>query len=118
MTEPTCFNVHYPPIDYRDHIIRRQEARRRPRLGRGRSQAFGIHDKLGIPLRGRGTAAGAALDAVFDSVSVGTTFRSARREGVIFCSSRVRSEASDLVRQPLGTVVLQTLLRGLEQRRL
>ena len=65
------------------------------------------YDKLGVPLHERAKLAGVAVDAVFDSVSVGTTFRKELAEkGVIFCSmSEAIKEHPELVRQYLGTVV-------------
>src|SRR5690554_7925549 len=65
------------------------------------------YDKLGVPLHERARLAGVAVDAVFDSVSVGTTFQKELREkGVIFCSmSEAIREHPELVRQYLGTVV-------------
>jgi len=65
------------------------------------------YDKLGVPLHERARLAGVAVDAVFDSVSVGTTFRQELAEaGVIFCSmSEAIREHPDLVRKYLGTVV-------------
>ena len=65
------------------------------------------YDKLGVPLHERAKLAGVAVDAVFDSVSVGTTFRKELADkGVIFCSiSEAIREYPDLVRQYLGSVV-------------
>jgi Fe-S cluster assembly protein SufB len=65
------------------------------------------YDKLGVPLHERARLAGVAVDAVFDSVSVGTTFREElKKAGVIFCSfSEAAREHPELVRQYLGTVV-------------
>ncbi|WP_295558078.1 Fe-S cluster assembly protein SufB [uncultured Stenotrophomonas sp.] len=65
------------------------------------------YDKLGVPLHERAKLAGVAVDAVFDSVSVGTTFRKELAEkGIIFCSmSEAIKEHPELVRQYLGTVV-------------
>jgi Fe-S cluster assembly protein SufB len=65
------------------------------------------YDKLGVPLHERARLAGVAVDAVFDSVSVGTTFRKELAEaGVIFCSmSEAIKEHPELVREYLGTVV-------------
>ncbi|WP_416885640.1 Fe-S cluster assembly protein SufB [Marinospirillum sp.] len=67
-------------------------------------------EKLGIPLHERAALAGVAVDAVFDSVSVGTTFKDKLAEaGVIFCSiSEAVQEHPELVRQYLGTVVPHT----------
>jgi len=68
------------------------------------------YDKLGIPLRERRVLAGVAVDAVFDSVSVGTTFKAKLGElGIIFCSfSEAVREHPDLVRKYLGSVVPYT----------
>jgi len=65
------------------------------------------YDKLGVPLHERARLAGVAVDAVFDSVSVGTTFRKElKKAGVIFCSfSEAAKDHPELVRQYLGTVV-------------
>jgi len=65
------------------------------------------YDKLGVPLHERARLAGVAVDAVFDSVSVGTTFRAElQKAGVIFCSfSEAVREHPEIVRQYLGTVV-------------
>ncbi|HVH34930.1 MAG TPA: Fe-S cluster assembly protein SufB, partial [Tahibacter sp.] len=65
------------------------------------------YDKLGVPLHERAKLAGVAVDAVFDSVSVGTTFRKELAEaGVIFCSmSEAIREHAELVQQYLGSVV-------------
>jgi len=65
------------------------------------------YDKLGVPLHERAKLAGVAVDAVFDSVSVGTTFRKELAEkGIVFCSmSEAIREHPELVRQYLGTVV-------------
>ncbi|HMH69332.1 MAG TPA: Fe-S cluster assembly protein SufB, partial [Pinirhizobacter sp.] len=65
------------------------------------------YEKLGVPLHERARLAGVAVDAVFDSVSVGTTFRKELAEaGVIFCSmSEAIREHGDLVRQYMGSVV-------------
>ena len=76
---------------------------------RGRSRAAATYEKLGIPLRERGALAGVAVDAVFDSVSVATTFKDELGElGIIFCSfGEAVREHPDLVRKYLGTVVPQ-----------
>src|SRR5208283_5049016 len=68
------------------------------------------YDKLGIPLRERELLAGVAVDAVFDSVSVGTTFKAKLAElGIIFCSfSEAVHEHPELVRKYLGSVVPYT----------
>src|SRR5207237_8588526 len=68
------------------------------------------YEKLGIPLRERGRLAGVAVDAVFDSVSVGTTFQKQLAEkGVIFCSfTEAVQENHELVHTYLGSVVSST----------
>jgi Fe-S cluster assembly protein SufB len=68
------------------------------------------YDKLGVPLHERARLAGVAVDAVFDSVSVGTTFKEElKKAGVIFCSfSEAVAEHPELVRQYLGSVVPQS----------
>src|SRR5690606_10077184 len=68
------------------------------------------YEKLGIPLRERERLAGVAVDAVFDSVSVGTTYRDQlAAKGIIFCSfSEAVQEHPDLVRKYLGMVVPYT----------
>lgn len=67
------------------------------------------YDKLGVPLHERARLAGVAVDAVFDSVSVGTTFKAElKKAGVIFCSfSEAVENHPDLVREYLGTIVPQ-----------
>jgi Fe-S cluster assembly protein SufB len=113
MTEPTWPNVHYPPIDYQKIIYYSAPKKR----GDGPKSLDDVdpklletYDKLGIPLRERERLAGVAVDAVFDSVSVGTTFQEALAEkGVIFCSfSEAVQKHPELVRQYLGTVVPYT----------
>ena len=68
------------------------------------------YEKLGIPLRERGRLAGVAVDAIFDSVSVGTTYREElAKKGIIFCSfSEAVHEHPELVKKYLGSVVPYT----------
>ena len=110
MAEPKWAHVHYPPIDYQG--ISYYSAPKRPDEG-PRSldevdpELLRTYEKLGIPLHERAALAGVAVDAVFDSVSVVTTFKEKLAEaGVIFCpiSEAVR-EHPELVRKYLGTVV-------------
>ena len=70
-------------------------------------QLLEVYEKLGIPLHEQEMLAGVAVDAVFDSVSIGTTFRAKLAEaGVIFCSiSEAVHDYPDLVRRYLGSVV-------------
>ena len=78
MTEPTWPNVHYPPIDYQEHhlLLRAEDERRGPKsLDEVDPELLETYEKLGIPLKEREMLAGVAVDAVFDSVSVATTFK-------------------------------------------
>jgi Fe-S cluster assembly protein SufB len=113
MQEPRWANVKFPPIDYQ--AIRYYSAPKK--AGSGPKSLDDIdpellktYDKLGIPLRERELLAGVAVDAVFDSVSVGTTFKAKLAElGIIFCSfSEAVQEHPELVRKYLGSVVPYT----------
>src|SRR5687767_6114458 len=113
MQEPTWPKVHYPPIDYQKLIYYSAPKKRGdgPKsLDEVDPKLLETYEKLGIPLRERERLAGVAVDAVFDSVSVGTTFKETLAEkGVIFCSfSEAVHEHPDLVRKYLGTVVPYT----------
>jgi len=110
MEEPRWANVKYPPIDYQD--IHYYSAPKRPD---GQSQNMEdldpeikrTFDKLGIPLEEQMRLAGVAVDAVFDSVSVATTFKDKLAGlGIVFCSfSEAVRNHPDLVRKYLGSVV-------------
>jgi len=110
MTPPAWPKVHYPPVDFQDIIYfsapKKQGTGPRS-LDDVDPKLLETYEKLGIPLRERGRLAGVALDAVFDSVSVGTTFKKQLGEkGVIFCSfSEAVQEHPDLVRKYIGSVV-------------
>ncbi|HYV86819.1 MAG TPA: Fe-S cluster assembly protein SufB [Patescibacteria group bacterium] len=110
MKEPTWANVHYPPIDYNDIIYYSapKSASDGPRsLEEVDPELRRTYEKLGIPLEEQKILAGVAVDAVFDSVSVATTFKGKLKElGIIFCSfSEAVHEHPDLVRKYLGSVV-------------
>ena len=110
MKEPTWANVHYPAIDYQDIIYYAAPKSRKnaPKsLDEVDPELLKTYEKLGIPLKERELLAGVAVDAVFDSVSVATTFKEKLKAmGIIFCSfSEAVQEHPDLVRQYLGTVV-------------
>jgi Fe-S cluster assembly protein SufB len=113
MTQPTWQNVHFPPIDYQS-IIYYSAPKRRADAPKSLEEVdpklLETYEKLGIPLRERGKLAGVAVDAVFDSVSVATTFREQlAKAGVIFCSfSEAVREHPELVKKYLGTVVPYT----------
>jgi Fe-S cluster assembly protein SufB len=110
MKEPTWANVHYPPIDYQQIIYYSAPKTNKdgPKsLDEVDPELLATYEKLGIPLRERELLAGVAVDAVFDSVSVATTFQEKLSElGIIFCSfSEAVQNHSELVQKYLGTVV-------------
>jgi len=110
MTEPKWPNVHYPPIDYQSIVYYSAPKQKKdgPKsLDEVDPKLLETYEKLGIPLRERAKLAGVAVDAVFDSVSVATTFKGKLEEvGVIFCSfSEAVQKHPDLVRKYLGSVV-------------
>ena len=110
MREPTWAHVHYPPIDFQaiSYYAAPKSAKDRPQsLDDVDPKLLETYEKLGIPLEEQKMLAGIAVDVVFDSVSVHTTFRDKLAEaGVIFCSfSEAVREYPDLVRKYLGTVV-------------
>jgi Fe-S cluster assembly protein SufB len=113
MKEPTWQNVQHPPIDYQSIVYFAAPKSRKdaPKsLEEVDPKLLETYEKLGIPLRERGKLAGVAVDAVFDSVSVATTFREQlAKVGVIFCSfSEAVQNHPELVRKYLGSVVPYT----------
>jgi Fe-S cluster assembly protein SufB len=110
MKEPNWQNVHYPPIDYQSIVYYSAPKSQKDgpqTLADVDPKLLETYEKLGIPLRERGKLAGVAVDAVFDSVSVATTFREQlAKVGVIFCSfSEAVQNHPDLVKKYLGSVV-------------
>ncbi|WP_131781326.1 Fe-S cluster assembly protein SufB [Legionella gresilensis] len=110
MPEPKWASVHYPPIDYQalSYYSAPKQAKDAPKsLEEVDPELLRTYEKLGIPLREQELLAGVAVDAVFDSVSVATTFKAKLAEvGVIFCSfSEAVHNYPDLIRQYLGSVV-------------
>jgi len=110
MKEPTWAQVKYTPIDYQSisYYAAPKTNKDGPKsLDEVDPKLLETYEKLGIPLHERARLAGVAVDAVFDSVSVATTFKDKLAEvGVIFCSfSEAVREHPDLIRQYLGTVV-------------
>jgi len=110
MQEPTWAHVKYTPTDYQS-ISYYSAPKRRENAPKSLDEVdpklLETYEKLGIPLHERAKLAGVAVDAVFDSVSVATTFKEKLAEaGVIFCSfsDAVRNHP-ELVRKYLGTVV-------------
>jgi Fe-S cluster assembly protein SufB len=108
MEEPKWANVAYPQIDYQDVSYWAAPKKDGPKsLDEVDPELLATFEKLGIPLQERAALAGIAVDAVFDSVSVATTFREKLGEvGVIFCSiSEALQEHPELVRKYMGSVV-------------
>jgi len=110
MSEPTWANIHYEPIDYQaiTYYAAPKSAADGPKsLDEVDPELLRTYEKLGIPLREQEMLAGVAVDAVFDSVSVATTFKAKLAElGIIFCSmSEAIQNHPELVRKYLGMVV-------------
>jgi Fe-S cluster assembly protein SufB len=110
MREPEWARVHYPKIDFQDisyYSAPKRDANAPKSLEEVDPKLLETYDKLGIPLHERARLAGVAVDAVFDSVSVATTFKGRLKEaGVIFCSfSDAVQDHPELIERYLGTVV-------------
>ena len=110
MEEPDWAHIHYDPIDYQAivyYAAPRSDKDRPKSLDEVDPKLLETYEKLGIPLHEREALAGVAVDAVFDSVSVATTFKDKLADlGIIFCSfSEAVREHPELVRKYLGSVV-------------
>src|SRR5690625_2045012 len=110
MTPPTWAHVDFPPVDFQDIVYYSAPKSKKdgPKsLDEVDPELLRAYDKLGVPLHERERLAGVAVDAVFDSVSVATTFRKQLAEvGVIFCSfSEAVKDYPELIKKYLGTVV-------------
>jgi Fe-S cluster assembly protein SufB len=110
MKEPTWAKVSYPEIDYQDmcyYAAPKTNEDAPKSLDEVDPELLATYEKLGIPLHEREILAGVAVDAVFDSVSVATTFRNKLSEvGVIFMPfSEAVKEHPELIRKYLGSVV-------------
>ncbi len=110
MQEPKWAHLHHQPIDYQDisYYSAPKSKKDGPKsLADVDPKLLETYEKLGVPLHERAALAGVAVDAVFDSVSVATTFREKLAEaGVIFCSfSEAVQKHPALIEQYLGTVV-------------
>jgi Fe-S cluster assembly protein SufB len=110
MQEPSWARVHYPKIDYENayYYAAPKSSKDKPQsLEEVDPKLLETYNKLGIPLSEQKLLAGVAVDAVFDSVSVATTFKETlNKAGVIFCPmSEAIREHPDLVRKYLGSVV-------------
>ncbi len=110
LQEPKWARVHYPPIDYQTisyYAAPKQKGDAPKSLDEIDPELRRTYEKLGIPLAEQAILAGVAVDAVFDSVSVATSYKGKLAEmGIIFCSfSEAVREHPELVRQYLGSVV-------------
>jgi Fe-S cluster assembly protein SufB len=110
MSEPDWSHVEYPPINYQDIVYYSAPKKKQEKLGSLDDvdpALLETFDKLGIPLSEQKRLSNVAVDAIFDSVSIGTTFKEKLAEdGVIFCSiSEALQEHPELVQKYLGTVV-------------
>ena len=110
MQEPHWAHLHYSPIDYQAisyYSAPKQDKDRPQSLDEVDPELLRTYEKLGIPLQEQAMLAGVAVDAVFDSVSVATTFKDKLAEhGILFCSfSEAVQQYPELVKQYLGSVV-------------
>ena len=108
--DPKWARISHPPIDFQDlyyYSAPKSKADAPKSLDEVDPKLLATYDKLGIPLREREVLAGVAVDAVFDSISVATTYKAKLGElGIIFCSiSEAVREHPDLVKKYLGSVV-------------
>ena len=111
MTEPHWPNVSYEPVDYQAiSYFSAPKKKQLDSLDEVDPEILRTYEKLGIPLQEQKILAGVAVDAVFDSVSVATTFKDKLAElGIVFCSfSEAIREHPDLVKKYLGSVVPHT----------
>jgi len=109
MIEPTWQNVEYPPIDFQkmSYYSAPKSTPQYESLDEVDPELLRTYERLGIPLEEQKRLAGVAVDAVFDSVSVATTFKEElSKAGVIFCSiSEAARDHPELLKKYLGTVV-------------
>ena len=109
MKEPTWPNVHYPKIDFQaiSYYAAPKQKKQLKSMDEVDPELLRTFEKLGVPLHERMALAGVAVDVIFDSVSVATTYKHKLAEvGVIFCSmSEAVLEHPELVQKYLGTVV-------------
>ncbi len=107
MTEPSWAHVHFPPIDYQSISYYSVPKQKINSLDEVDPQILKTYERLGIPLEEQKILAGIAVDAVFDSVSVKTTFSERLAElGIIFCSiSEAIKDHAELVQKYMASVV-------------
>ena len=112
MSEPTWANIKYPNIDFQKIIYYAAPKKKKElkNLDEVDPQLLETYNKLGIPLEEQKMLAGVAVDAVFDSVSVTTTFKKElASHGIVFCSfSEAVHSHPDLIRRYIGSVVPHT----------
>ena len=109
MTEPAWQNVKYPQIDFQDisYYSAPKPKKKLASMDEVDPELLRTFEKLGVPMHERAALAGVAVDVIFDSVSVATTYKEKLAEvGIIFCSiSEAVQKYPELIRQYLGTVV-------------
>ncbi|HWQ39154.1 MAG TPA: Fe-S cluster assembly protein SufB [Burkholderiales bacterium] len=110
MTEPNWANVRYPKIDFQDIVYYSAPKPKKKSMDEVDPELLRTFERLGVPMNERAALAGVAVDVIFDSVSVATTYKKKLADvGVIFCSfSEAVREHPELVRQYLGSVVPYT----------
>jgi len=112
MTEPTWAKVHYAKIDFQN-IIYFSEPKKKPKLNsldEVDPELLRTFDKLGVPIHEQKLMTGVAVDVIFDSVSVATTYKEElAKSGIIFCSfSEAVQNYPELIKKYMGTVVPNT----------
>jgi Fe-S cluster assembly protein SufB len=108
MEEPRWPNVHYPKIDFQDIIyFSAPKPKKKMSMDEVDPELLRTFEKLGVPMNERAALAGVAVDVIFDSVSVATTYKEKlAKVGIIFCSiSEAVRDHPELVRQYMGSVV-------------
>ncbi len=110
MKAPAWAKVNFPEIDYQEIVYYAAPKQKLKSLDEVDPELLATYEKLGVPINERAALAGVAVDAVFDSVSVVTTFREElSKQGIIFCSlSEAIKEHPELVQKYLGSVVPQS----------
>jgi Fe-S cluster assembly protein SufB len=110
MTEPTWPNVKYPKIDFQDIAYYSAPKSKKKSMDEVDPELLRTFEKLGVPMNERAALAGVAVDVIFDSVSVATTYKKKLADvGIIFCSfSEAVHEHPELVKRYLGSVVPYT----------
>jgi Fe-S cluster assembly protein SufB len=108
MEEPRWPNVHYPKIDFQDIIyFSAPKPKKKMSMDEVDPELLRTFEKLGVPMNERAALAGVAVDVIFDSVSVATTYKEKlAKVGIVFCSiSDAVRDHPELVRQYMGSVV-------------